>query len=205
MGLAGLLLYSGALFIAAAIPGPGITALVARALGSGFAATLPMMVGIILGDIFYLTAAILGLAFIAQTFGTVFLIIKYLGALYLVWIAYKLWSQGIAPDTIKAKPPMRIWATFLSGFLLTLGNPKTILFYVALLPTLLDLEQLTPADYTLLVFATATILTVVFVPYIALASRLRGVVKQGRTLRLLNRLAASILGATAISIALRAH
>ena len=77
-----LLAYSGALFVAAAIPGPGMTAIVARALGSGFRPTFFMGLGLILGDLCYLTAVILGLAIVAQTFTTPFLIIKYLGALY---------------------------------------------------------------------------------------------------------------------------
>src|SRR3954471_18185862 len=79
MTLAGFITYSGALAVAAAIPGPGITALVARALGSGFRSSLVMSLGLILGDLSYLTAVVLGLAFIAQTFGTVFLVIKWLG------------------------------------------------------------------------------------------------------------------------------
>ena len=64
MTIAVLLAYCGALFIAAIIPGPGITAIVARALGSGFRPTFFMGLGLILGDMIYLTAVILGLAFI---------------------------------------------------------------------------------------------------------------------------------------------
>ena len=77
-----LITYSGALALAAAIPGPGVTALVARALGSGFRSSLFMALGLILGDLTYLTAVVLGLAIVAQTFGTVFLVIKWLGVLY---------------------------------------------------------------------------------------------------------------------------
>jgi threonine/homoserine/homoserine lactone efflux protein len=87
MTVAVLLAYCGALFIAAIIPGPGITAIVARALGSGFRPTFFMGLGLILGDMIYLTAVILGLAFIAQTFTTTFMLIKIAGALYLGYIA----------------------------------------------------------------------------------------------------------------------
>ena len=59
MTLAGFVAYSGALALAAAIPGPGVTALVARALGSGFRASLFMSLGLILGDLIYLTAVVL--------------------------------------------------------------------------------------------------------------------------------------------------
>ena len=81
MTLTSLLAYCGALFIAAAIPGPGIAAIVARALGSGFRETFFMGLGLVLGDMTYLTAVILGLAFVAQTFTEVFIVIKIAGAI----------------------------------------------------------------------------------------------------------------------------
>ncbi len=88
MTLAGFVAYSGALAIAAAIPGPGVTALVARALGSGFRSSLFMSLGLIIGDLTYLTAVVLGLAMVAQTFGTVFLVIKWAGVAYLAYLAW---------------------------------------------------------------------------------------------------------------------
>ncbi|MBN9138630.1 MAG: LysE family transporter, partial [Phyllobacterium sp.] len=65
MTLAGFIAYSGALAIAAAIPGPGLTALIARALGSGFRSALFMSLGLVLGDLTYLTAVVLGLSMVA--------------------------------------------------------------------------------------------------------------------------------------------
>ena len=66
MTLTGFLAYSAALGIAAAIPGPGVTALVARALGSGFRSAFAMFRGLLLGDLFFLTSTVLGLAFQVQ-------------------------------------------------------------------------------------------------------------------------------------------
>jgi threonine/homoserine/homoserine lactone efflux protein len=204
MSLAVLLAYSGALFIAAIIPGPGITAIVARALGSGFRPTFFMGLGLILGDMVYLTAVILGLAFIAQTFTTAFMVIKIAGALYLGYIAWKLWTCGLLPQDIEARRTTSIGAAFLSGLLVTLGNPKTMLFYVALVPTLVDLNAVGLGDYGLLLAATFIVLLAVLIPYIALASRARLLLRQPRALQRLNRIAASVLAGTAAYIATRA-
>ncbi|WLS03984.1 LysE family translocator [Shinella oryzae] len=204
MSLAVLLAYSGALFIAAIIPGPGITAIVARALGSGFRPTFFMGLGLILGDMVYLTAVILGLAFIAQTFTTAFMVIKIAGALYLGYIAWKLWTTGLLPQDIEARRTTSIGTAFLSGLLVTLGNPKTMLFYVALVPTLIDLNAVGLADYGLLLAATFIVLLAVLIPYIALASRARLLLKQPKALQRLNRVAASVLAGTAAYIATRA-
>ena len=199
-----LLAYSGALFVAAAIPGPGMTAIVARALGSGFRPTFFMGLGLILGDLCYLTAVILGLALVAQTFTTPFLIIKYLGALYLVYIAWKLWTTGLIAQDIQAKRSTHIGLSFLSGLLVTLGNPKTMLFYVALVPTLIPLEAIGPSDYAALVGVTFVVLIAVLIPYILLASQARTLLKKPNSLKALNRSAASILAGTAAYIAARA-
>jgi threonine/homoserine/homoserine lactone efflux protein len=172
-----LLAYSGALFVAAAIPGPGMTAIVARALGSGFRPTFFMGLGLILGDLCYLTAVILGLALVAQTFTTPFLIIKYLGALYLIYIAWKLWTTGLIAQHIEAKRSTHIGLSFLSGLLVTLGNPKTMLFYVALVPTLIPLEAIGAQDYAALVGITFVVVIAVLVPYILLASQARTLLK----------------------------
>ena len=204
MTLAVLIAYSGALFIAAIIPGPGVTALVARALGSGFRLTFVMGLGLILGDMVYLTAVILGLAFIAQTFTTTFMLIKIAGALYLVHIAWKLWTAGLMPQDIQAQRSTSLAMSFLSGLFVTLGNPKTMLFYVALVPTLVDLGSIGIEDYGMLLAATFVVLFVVLVPYIALASRTRILLKQPKALQRLNRVAAGILAGTAAYIATRA-
>ncbi|MBB3612176.1 LysE family translocator [Rhizobium sp. BK602] len=204
MTLAALLAYSGALFIAAAIPGPGITAIVARALGSGFRETFFMGLGLVLGDMTYLTAVVLGLAFVAQTFTEIFIAIKIAGVLYLGYIAWKLWTAGLISTDVSAKKSTSPGMSFLSGLLVTLGNPKTMLFYVALVPTLIDLDSIGLPDYALLLAATFVVLLAVLIPYMLLASRARSFLKKPRALQVLNRAAAGILAGTAAFIAVRA-
>lgn len=203
MTLTTILTYSAALFIAAAIPGPGMTAIVARALGSGFRPTFFMGLGLILGDLVYLTAVILGLALVAQNFPTPFLIIKYLGAAYLCYIAWKLWTAGLLAQDIRAERAQNLGLSFLSGLLVTLGNPKTMLFYVALAPTLLPLQKIGFVDYSVLVGITFVVLMAVLLPYILLASRARALLKRPSALQVLNRSAASVLAGTAVYIAAR--
>jgi threonine/homoserine/homoserine lactone efflux protein len=86
----------------------------------------------------------------------------------------------------------------------TLGNPKTMLFYVALVPTLVDLGSIGLKDYGVLLAATFVVLLIVVVPYIALAARARVLLKQPKALQRLNRVAAGILAGTAAYIATRA-
>ena len=204
MTLAGFLAYCGALAVAAAIPGPGITALVARALGSGFRSSLFMSLGLIAGDLTYLTAVVLGLAFVAQTFGTVFLVVKWLGVAYLAWLAWCFWNSGISPENVEARYGRSgLTSSFLAGLTVTLGNPKTMIFYLALTPTLVDLRTVTLGDYLALVVLTIAVLLVVLVPYLALAAKARWLLRTPRALKALNRTAAGFMAGAAAAIAAR--
>jgi threonine/homoserine/homoserine lactone efflux protein len=204
MTLSGFIAYSGALAIAAAIPGPGVTALVARALGSGFRSALFMSLGLVLGDLTYLTAVVLGLAVIAQTFGTVFLVIKWLGVAYLAWLGWQFWTSGITAEKVEARRGKGgLTASFLAGYALTLGNPKTMVFYLALTPTLVDLRTITLADYAVLAGLTVMVLLVVLLPYLALAAKARWFLATPRALKALNRTAAAFMMGAAAAIAAR--
>ena len=204
MTLAGFVAYSGALALAAAIPGPGVTALVARALGSGFRSSLFMSLGLILGDLIYLTAVVLGLAIVAQSFGLVFLAIKWAGIAYLAWLAWSFWTSGVTAETVEArKGKDGLLSSFLAGLTLTLGNPKTMIFYLAITPTILDLKAITLADYGALSALTIVTLLVVLVPYLALAAKARWFLRTPRALKLLNRTAATFMAGAAAAIAAR--
>src|SRR5258708_5794250 len=87
MELSALAVFVAALFIAAASPGPGMAAVVARMLGRGARRAIAFTAGVALGDLVWLTLAILGLAVLAQTFHLVFLTIKYAGVAYLLYLA----------------------------------------------------------------------------------------------------------------------
>lgn len=204
MTLAGFIAYSGALALAAAIPGPGVTALVARALGSGFRSSLFMSLGLIVGDLTYLTAVVLGLALVAQTFGMLFLAVKWFGIAYLAWLAWTFWNSGITPESVEArKGKSGLVSSFVAGLTVTLGNPKTMIFYLAITPTIVDLKTITLSDYGVLCALTVAVLLVVLVPYLALAAKARWFLKTPRALKALNRTAAAFMAGAALAIASR--
>ncbi len=204
MTLAGFIAYSGALALAAAIPGPGVTALVARALGSGFRSSLFMSLGLILGDLVYLTAVMLGLALVAQAFGMVFRVVKWLGVAYLGWLAWTFWTSGITAEHVEARKARGGFAaSFLAGLTVTLGNPKTMIFYLAITPTIVDLQTVTLAEYAVLAVITVAVLLVVLVPYLALAAKARWFLATPRALKALNRTAAAFMAGAAAAIAAR--
>jgi threonine/homoserine/homoserine lactone efflux protein len=204
MELSGLVIFCTALFLAAASPGPGLAAIVARVLGRGAKGAVTFTVGIAVGDVVWLTLAVCGLAVLAQTFHVVFLIVKWIGVAYLLYLAWKLWSAPVAAQAIAADTRRESQTgLFLAGLAVTMGNPKVMVFYLALLPTILDLTSISLLGYAELVIATLAVLAVVFGIYIGLAARARLMFTSPKAMRMVNRGSATAMTGAAAWVALR--
>lgn len=206
MHLAILLAFAAALSVAVAIPGPGIFAVVSCALGRGLREALALIAGIILGDLFYFTLAVLGLAALARSMGGFFFVIKLAGAAYLVWLGLKLWRQApatMAASDKMAEPPRGFRRSLLGGLVVTLSNPKTIAFYAGLLPTFVDLERLSPVDA--LTMGAIVVLIVALIPaaYAFAAAGSRRFLGRPDRLMLMNRAAGTMMIAAGVTVAVR--
>jgi threonine/homoserine/homoserine lactone efflux protein len=164
MDTAGLVLFGTALFIAAASPGPGIAAIVARVLGRGTQGALAFSAGVAIGDVVWLAFAVVGLAALAQTFQAVFVAIKYAGAAYLLFLAFRIWTAPVGTMELQAAEPANEHPLklFLAGLAVTMGNPKVMVFYLALLPSLVDLARITAVGFAELALVTLAVLATVF-------------------------------------------
>ncbi len=200
-----LLAFTVALTIAAVLPGPGMTAIVARALAVGFWGTMPMVLGLILGDMVFLSCAALGLAALATSFAAVFTVVKFAGAAYLLWLAWQLWNAQPHVDSVEAakRPEHSALRVVLGGLTLTLGNPKTIVFYMALLPTVVDLAALTPLGFAEMAVIVFLDLLVVGAAYAAMAARARSFFRDARARRVLDRTAGAMMAGAAVAVATR--
>jgi threonine/homoserine/homoserine lactone efflux protein len=192
------------MLILAASPGPGVFATVARALASGFRSALAVICGIVLGDIIFLLFAAFGLSMVARVLGNMFFIVKICGGAYLVWLGVKIWLKDPEPVFENQDADTRSqWANFVSGLVITLSNPKVILFYCGFLPTFLDLSTLTVFDLAIVVAIITAVLVAVLGTYAYLASRARKFFTSKRSVRRLNRAAGSVMVAAGVAIAVR--
>ena len=202
MPLHAYLLYCAVYAVAIAIPGPGIVAIVARALGSGFRATVPAAFATAVSDWALMTLSAFGLALVAKAMGPLFLIVKLGGAAYLVYLGYRYWTAKVTerPDADAVAVSAR--QSFLSQLSLSIGNPKAIGFFVALLPTVVDLHTLNVLGYLELSAATFVLIPLIVLAYAALASRVRGLLSSRRARKTINKSAGAVLVGAAIGVAL---
>ena len=132
------LAFTAASAVLLVIPGPTILLVVSYALGQGWRTALPMAVGVALGDFTAMTLSLLGLGAVLAASATLFTMLKWCGAAYLVWLGIKLWRAGGALD---AKPRTdAASATKMLGhaWLVTALNPKGLTFFIAFLPQFID-------------------------------------------------------------------
>ena len=195
------LLYCGLYAVAIATPGPGVIAIVARALGSGFKSVIPGSLGILVGDLILMTLSAFGLAMVAQAMGHWFLIVKIAGALYLVYLGYKYWTAEV-PDTGEIAPSAKsdMRRGFLAYLGLTLGNPKAIAFFVALLPVAVNPRSLGATGYLQLVAATFVLIPAITLGYAALAAQLSRFVASRKARKRINKGAGAVMAGAAALI-----
>ncbi|WP_417841445.1 LysE family translocator [Terasakiella sp.] len=183
-----------AIFIFGITPGPGVFAILARAMMDGSRACFMLSLGMAISDIIYLIAACLGLATIATHWGELFSVIRIVGAIYLFYLGWKMWTAPVDVDTVPTKLDKKGHRlSFLQGFLISASNPKVILFYIAFLPTFMDLSTLQGNDILLASGLTLIGLMLGLMLIAGFASRARRLLTSQKAIRRLNRSAGSLM------------
>jgi len=192
------LLYCLLYAVAIATPGPGIISIVARALGSGFRATIPACLGVTAGDLILMTLSAFGLALIAQEAAQLMAILKIGGGLYLIFLGYKYWTAKVSEQAELV--PESASRGFLTQLGITLSNPKAIAFFVALQPVAIDLKHLTLIGYLELVAATLVLIPAITMGYAAAAARLKNLMASVKARRRINKGSGLIMTGAGIAI-----
>src|SRR3954447_3521575 len=193
MTFSSLLIFAGALIVAAGSPGPSIAALVARVISKGWRDVLPFLAAMWVGEAIWLSLAVFGLAFVAQTFHLAFLVVKWVGVGYLAYLAWKMWTAPVAvreDELPRNDSPAKLFA---AGMAVTLGNPKIMMFYMALLPTIIDLGSVTLSGWAELTLTMAMVLIAVDLVWTTAAAQARRLLKSARAMRIANRVSATTM------------
>jgi threonine/homoserine/homoserine lactone efflux protein len=200
--LVGLAAFTGALVVAVASPGPTVVALVARVVARGPRGLSGLIAGLVLGDVLWLAAAVLGAAKLATEAHWAFVILKWAGAAYLLWLAIGLWrARGdAAPAEVRRRS---LAGGILGGLAMTLSNPKVMLFYLALVPNLFDLTAVDMLAFLEMAGIIVVVLSAVLLGYVAAAARVGRLFATPRAVRIINRIGGTVMAGAAAAIATR--
>lgn len=162
-----------AMVVLASLPSVSVLAVSARAATSGFIHGVFTTIGIVLGDIIFIIIAIWGLAFLAETMGSLFILVKYLGAAYLILLGVSLIRSKSNDLQAQEVANSSLISSFITGLLITLGDQKATLFYLGFFPAFVDISEISYWDTIIIIAITIVTVGGVKLVYAFMADKAR--------------------------------
>lgn len=184
------------------IPGPTILLVLSYALSQGRRVAVSMALGVALGDFIAMSASLAGLGALVLASATLFSVIKWIGAAYLVYLGVKLFRSPPVLDTpTQDQPATDSRHVFAHAALVTALNPKSIVFFIAFVPQFLTLDTALAPQFAVLISTFVGLAALNALAYALLADRLRQRIARPSVLRWMARLGGGALVAMGIATA----
>jgi homoserine/homoserine lactone efflux protein len=182
------------------IPGPNVALIVANSIAHGARYGLLTVAGTATAMVVQLGVTALGMTALLGDLARAFEILRWIGVGYLFWLGLNAWRAPATDLTKTAPQPRAPKAIFLRGFLVSLTNPKTLLFYAAFFPQFIDPGASIGTQLALLAATFLTVAIMVDGGWALLAARFRGLLNANGKLR--NRLTGGLLMGAGVGLAL---
>jgi threonine/homoserine/homoserine lactone efflux protein len=185
------------------IPGPTVLLVLAYAIGQGRRVAVPTALGVATGDLIAMTASLAGLGALVLASATLFTALKWVGAVYLVWLGIKMirGARATALDLADAPGVVSPGAAFRNAAAVTALNPKSIAFFIAFVPQFLSPDRPLLTQGAILVATFVGLAALNALAYALLADRLRGAIRQPRVIAWLTRIGGGALVAMGLATA----
>jgi threonine/homoserine/homoserine lactone efflux protein len=193
MTLSSIIALFSAMVVLALIPSVSVLTVFARSASAGFIHGVFTTIGIMVGDILFILLAIFGLSILAETMGSLFVLIKYLGGAYLIWLGICLWRAKSKTTKTERATELSLLSSFLTGLFITLGDQKAILFYLVFFPAFLDISTISYADSGIIILMAIFVLGGTKLGYAFIAVRASQFVKSSNAIRPINMAAGTVM------------
>lgn len=176
------------------IPGPNIVLTVNYAIRDGKRSGLATIPGVVLGAFIAMSLSLLGAGAVLATSAFLFTLLKLGGAIYLIWLAYSLWSAPVESMSLDGVPEAKpLAALFWQSLLISVLNPKGPAFYVAFVPQFVSPDCPVFQQFAILIVTFLAVATLNSLFWLYFANGMRAQFQKPRAMRLLNRIGASCL------------
>jgi threonine/homoserine/homoserine lactone efflux protein len=203
MNLESYIAFASAMTLLILSPGPGLAAFLSRSMVSGAASGILVVLGMIIVDFLYLGLAIVGLSVIATYLGPLFQFVKYAAAIYLIWLGYQTIKSTRKPLPFQSRSKPSYIKDIGIGMVVTLGNPKAILFYGALLPSFFQVSEIQMADFLIMCVTITVVTFLVYGTYTVLTGHIKQAFNSDKLQRRVNYSTGGIYMGSGIFVALR--
>ncbi|SLM61475.1 MULTISPECIES: LysE family translocator [Dickeya] len=190
------LVYVGVIIVLIAVPGPSALISMTHGLRYGQRRALSTVLGSASASLVLMTASALGLGAILAASASAFLVLKVVGALYLIWLGICAWRSpqtAMMPAVEKDGQTMPgAFSLYRRGFMVGISNPKDILFFAALFPNFIDTQSPQMMQFALLAITWAVLDCSIMFSYACMGKRVSSLFARPQRLRLFNRATGSL-------------
>lgn len=185
------------------IPGPTVLLVLAYAIGQGRRVAVPTALGVAAGDLIAMSTSLLGLGALILASSTLFTVIKWAGAVYLIWLGVRMIRSAgsAAPELARQSGDVGPKAAFWNAATVTALNPKSIAFFIAFVPQFLSAEAPLVGQSLILIATFVTLAAVNALAYALLADRMRVAIKRPNVIAWLTRCGGGALIAMGLATA----
>lgn len=187
--------FVGATVLLLIIPGPTIVLVLTYALTQGRRVAVASAGGVALGDFIAMTTSLIGLGALVLASATLFTALKWVGAVYLVWMGIgMIRSAGTAKAIqIEDAPQLSAGAVFRNAAVVTALNPKGIVFFIAFVPQFIRTDAALAPQFAILIATFVGLATLNVLIYALLADRLRATIRRPSVLAWMTRVGGGVL------------
>ena len=192
-------------FVFAIIPGPTVILVVGQAISHGKKSVTPLVAGVLLGDFVAMALSLIGLGAILAASATLFMILKWFGVGYLIYLGIKTWREEpqLESATFKGSGQSKL-NMFKSSFLVTALNPKDIVFFVAFLPQFVNSNSAALPQLLILMFTFLAVISITITSFAIFAGVVRHKIQSYQARKRLNRIGGgALIGAGVITSTMR--
>ena len=192
------------MFVLSIIPGPSVFLVIVRSMTSNLSQGLVTIGGIVFANIIFILLVVYGVGALVASMDGLYVIIKFAGSAYLFWLGIKLLRTKVKKAEIEQVTESSWHANFTAGFIVTISAHRAILFYVSLLPNVIDLTKARAPDVLLLMLIATVAVGAAKLPYALLAYRSALFLQEEKPRRVMNILAGAVMILIGGVVALRA-
>jgi threonine/homoserine/homoserine lactone efflux protein len=187
-------------WVFAVTPGPGTLALLSISTSRGFESSMYFSVGAVLGDTMYLTLVIFSLDAMAEYIAPTMSFVRYFGAAYLVYLGVSQWRSGgisVEGKALKLSNAREL----TTGFLVSGTNPKVMIFYISVLPALIELTEVS-VFYGIQIISTVGLAVMTGLIVISLLGKqLKQLISTPSMAKRVNRISGTVMIAIGLTLA----
>jgi len=148
-------------------PGAGMMMVMSRSITSGWSACFAFVIGFCIISVLFLAIVVFGYQFIGVDLVFISIFIKSFAAVYLIWLGFKGLQTANAPLHLQESKAKSFYDNLTASLFLTLSNPLTIVFYAGILPTIMNVNDITWGVFTLMAMVICLVELIVAVAYSA--------------------------------------